>query len=150
VGANDPSTGVDVLLVVARVFLALVFLHGGLRQIRFPELVAEVARNARPGKGPPEAVVRLAGVVATVAAAGIVLGVWIDLAAIALIAYLLPVTVQVHAFWRHTEPRKRRMVRTEFLMNVCVVGGLLMLLVWTNQAQHAPLALTDTPALGRW
>ncbi len=50
------------------------------------------------------------------------------LAALALLASLIPTTFVGHAFWKETDPNARKNQRTQFLKNLGLLGGLLLVL----------------------
>ena len=59
----------------------------------------------------------------------IALGYKTRLGALALIAFLLPVTVMMHNFWAVTDPMMHQMQMVMFMKNLGLVGGALMFVV---------------------
>jgi len=57
----------------------------------------------------------------------IILGIWIDLAALGIIGYLLVTNVLVHHFWTDEDPMTQQMEMTQFMKNLSIAGGALML-----------------------
>jgi uncharacterized membrane protein YphA (DoxX/SURF4 family) len=53
-------------------------------------------------------------------------------AALALAASLVPTTVTGHPFWNHRDPQQRAMHQTQFLKNLGLIGGLLLVAVDTE------------------
>ncbi|WP_405942607.1 DoxX family membrane protein [Streptomyces sp. NBC_00207] len=126
-----------VLRKLARPLLAASFVTGGLRTLRHPEAVAEVAVVAQPvigavGKHVPALAgdpLRLARAIGTLqAAAGLVFatGRAPRLAAITLAATLVPTTLATHAFWTVEDPQERALQRAHFLTDLSALGGLLI------------------------
>jgi putative oxidoreductase len=74
----------------------------------------------------------------------VILGLWGDLGALLLVAFLVPVTCYMHGFWRETDPMQRVNQMTHFSKNVALLGGALILFYAWNQLQgDAGLSLTD-------
>jgi uncharacterized membrane protein YphA (DoxX/SURF4 family) len=59
-------------------------------------------------------------------------------------AFLVGETPVMHAYWRETEAAKRKAQRINFMKNVGLLGGALVLFYTWNQLQgDAGLSLTD-------
>jgi putative oxidoreductase len=96
-----------------------------------------------------EVLVPLSGVMAVVGALSVILGIWADLGALLLIAFLLPVAFFMHAFWRETDEQMKANQMAHFLKNMALAGGALILFYAYNQLQGAAgLTITD-PLFGR-
>jgi putative oxidoreductase len=136
---------------LARPMLGAVFVASGLDALRNPgpraELAADVgARIARP-LGLPEDAQTLVRINAGVqVGAGVLLatGRFRRLAAVALLASLVPTTVGGHPFWAAESDEKRAHERTQFLKNLGLAGGLILAAVDTEgkpslawRARHA-------------
>jgi putative oxidoreductase len=92
----------------------------------------------------PELTVPLTGVMAVAGGLMVILGLWGDLGALILVAFLLPVTWYMHGFWRETDPMQRLSQMTHFSKNVALLGGALILFyVWNQLQGDAGLSLTD-------
>jgi putative oxidoreductase len=97
----------------------------------------------------PEVLVPLSGVMAVVGALFVILGIWADLGALLLIAFLLPVAFFMHAFWRETDEQMKANQMAHFMKNMALAGGALILSYAYNQLQGAAgLTITD-PLFGR-
>jgi putative oxidoreductase len=84
------------------------------------------------------------GVFFLVAMGGAVLvihGIWADVGAILIAAYLVPVTIVMHPFWTFEDSRQVKEHRDSFLLNTSVLGGSLILFWAINHSQHVPAAL---------
>lgn len=98
----------------------------------------------------PRVAVVAASSVAIGGAVLVVLGVWPDLGALLIAAYLVPVTVVMHAFWTYEDPAQARGHRDSFFLNTSPVGGGLILFWAVNLSQHVPAALVSAPLFDRW
>ena len=93
--------------------------------------------------------VPLSGVMAVAGALSVILGIWADLGALLLIAFLLPVAFFMHGFWRETDEQMKSNKMAHFMKNMAMAGGALVLFYAYNQLQgEAGLSITD-PLLGR-
>ncbi|MGH2985860.1 MAG: hypothetical protein ACRDLO_04125 [Solirubrobacterales bacterium] len=66
-----------------------------------------------------------------------------------LAAFSLSILPFMHAFWKETEPQAQQMQMVNFVKNVSIAGGPLILFYAFNQLQgEAGLSITD-PLFGR-
>lgn len=73
-----------------------------------------------------ETLVRFNGAAQAVGGAALALGVLPRLAALGLIASLVPTSFAGHAFWKLDDEQQRAAQRTQFLKNMAMIGGLLL------------------------
>jgi putative oxidoreductase len=136
----------DVVFLVGRVLLVVLFVWSGVKNHFSPGGVAYAKASGAPA---PEILVPFSGVLAIVGSAMIVLGVFADLGALLLVAFLIPVSYYMHAYWKETDPQTRIGQQVNFLKNVGLAGGALVVFYAYNQLQgEAGLSLTD-PLFGR-
>jgi uncharacterized membrane protein YphA (DoxX/SURF4 family) len=138
----------DVLFLIGRIVFALVFLFSGAT-VHLLQARQGIA-YARMYRVPAAAVlVPLSGVIAVAGALFVMLGVWADLGALLLVAFLLPVAFFMHGFWRETEEQTKANQMAHFMKNMAIAGGALVLFYAYNQLQgEAGLSITD-PLFGR-
>ncbi len=72
-------------------------------------------------------VIVVTGIQIIVAGVLIVLGLWVDLAALLVIAFLIPVNYWMHAYWKMDDPQNKTFNQTQFNKNVALIGGALVL-----------------------
>ncbi len=56
------------------------------------------------------------------------LGLWADVGALLLIAFLIPTSFMMHAFSREEDPQTQQMQMAMFMKNVALTGGALIIL----------------------
>jgi putative oxidoreductase len=80
-------------------------------------------------KGVPLAsfLVPFSGVIAIIGGLLIVLGYKAKLGAWVIVAFLIPVTVTMHAFWKETDPNQMQMQISNFLKNISMLGGAFLI-----------------------
>lgn len=137
----------DILLVVARVLVALIFIGSGLAHFAQAGPMSEYAK----AKGVPaaKAGVIFSGVLALLGGISVALGLWADLGALLLVAFLVPVSLFMHAFWKETDPQAKQLEMISFQKNLGLIGAALVIFYLYNQGQDVPASLTDA-LFGRW
>jgi len=108
---------------LARSLLSLAFIVLGWDAAREPggrvKVVAEL------GVPQPELAVRANGSLMVAAGAMLMLGIRPRLAALSLVASMVPTTLAGHPFWQVSDPQQRKGQRIHFLKNLSMIGGLL-------------------------
>ena len=132
----------DVLELVGRLVFATLFLFYGVIHFTRFGFMAGYAR----AKGTPFPRVAVAGTGLMLIAGGalVALGVWPDLGALVLVAFLVPVAFVIHPFWRETDPVARAGEESVFLKDLALAGASLTLFALFSQAGEPAYALTHT------
>ncbi|HEY3803915.1 MAG TPA: DoxX family protein [Kofleriaceae bacterium] len=73
--------------------------------------------------------VPVSGILALLGGLSIALGYKTKLGALALVAFLVPVTFMMHNFWAVTDPMMHQMQMVMFMKNIALVGGALTFFV---------------------
>ncbi|MFG2989508.1 DoxX family membrane protein [Streptomyces sp. NPDC048257] len=123
-----------VIRKLARPLLAAPFVTGGLRTLRRPEAVAEVAQPVVRAVGKrvpalardPLQLVRVTGAVQAAAGLLFATGRAPRLTALTLAATLVPTSLTAHAFWTVEDPQERARQRAHFLTDLSELGALLI------------------------
>ena len=111
---------------IAEVFLALVFLLGGLVAWRNPQ--PQAGQLAKFGLPLPNVLVRLNAAVMLVAGAALALNIQAAVASAVLAMVLVPTTLVGHAFWTAAGNARNEQL-AHFIKNVAVLGGLIGLTI---------------------
>jgi putative oxidoreductase len=126
-------------VVAARVLVALVFFANGFGIIPQGVAAKELAEH-----GAPVALVPLlmfaARTIEIAGGFGLMLGIYPRIAAIALIAFLVPATLVAHEFWGAVGTPAFAPQLLQFLKNTAMMGGLLLIAATSNQPQLFPLS----------
>jgi putative oxidoreductase len=94
--------------------------------------------------------VPLTGLMAFGGGLSVLLGIWGDLGALLIVAFLFLITPFMHAFWREQDAMQRGIQTAMFTKNFALAGGALVLFyVWNQLQGDAGASLTD-PLFGRW
>ena len=130
----------DVVFLIARILLVLMFVMSGLFHFRKDSV--EYARAY--GAPLPGLMVPLSGL--AIAGGGLMvgLGVFADLGALIMAAFALLIAPIMHAFWKEKDEQMRQIQLSQFMKNVSIAGGALVVFWVYNQLQDLPLSLTDS------
>ena len=138
----------DVVFLIGRILFGSLFIFAGL----MAHLIGyrQGVQYARMYKVPlAELGVPLTRVMAVAGGLMVVLGLWGDLGALVIAAFLLLITPLMHAFWRETDEQQKQMQMSNFTKNFALLGAALALFYLWNQLQgDAGLSITD-PLFGR-
>jgi len=119
---------------LARPLISSIFISGGLDALRHPEskvkaaaAVVEPLTDQISGL-PKDATiyVKINGAVQVAAGGLLAMGKWNRLAAVSLVASLVPTTYAGHRFWEEDDPALRATQQIHFLKNLGLIGGLIL------------------------
>ena len=121
--------------LVARPLLAGMFVYGGLDSFRNPggkvgraeKVVPDIA-DAIGIDADTEQLVQLNGAVQVGAGVTMALGIFPRLSALLLAGSLVPTTLAGHRFWEEEDDAARAQQRIQFLKNLAMLGGLLLVI----------------------
>lgn len=110
-------------VLLGRILYAVVFL------ISVPGLFAENAIRSAANQGVPmaEVFVPLAGVIALLGGASILIGYKAKKGAWLIILFLAPVTLLLHDFWNVADPAAAALQQIQFLKNLSLLGAALLI-----------------------
>jgi putative oxidoreductase len=113
----------DIVFLVGRVLFGALFLASAMGHLMKTADMAQYASS----RGVPRAplAVRVTGIQILVGGLMVVLGIWGDLGALLLVAFLLPTAVLMHGFWKETDPMAKQMEIVQFNKDVALAGAAL-------------------------
>lgn len=139
----------EILFLAGRVMYVTVFLAWGLAFHWFGDYPRTLRQARAQGAPAPQAFVPILGLTAIAGAALVGLGALADLGAILIAAFLIAVTPFMHAFWRERGREARQRQMAQFMKNLALLGGAIVIFYVYNQLQgDAGLSLTE-PLFGR-
>jgi putative oxidoreductase len=111
------------LVLAGRVLYSLIFL------MTVTSVFTHPAAEHAASKGLPFAsiLVPLSGILAIAGGLSIALGYKAQWGAWLIIAFLIPVTLVMHAFWNESDPMQMHMQTSNFLKNVALIGAALLI-----------------------
>ena len=136
----------DVVFLAGRILFAVLFVSSGLT-VHMSRQGVEYARAY--GAPAPELLVPLSGGAIVVGGLMVALGIWADLGALILAAFVVSIAPIMHAFWKEQDQQMKGIQQAQFMKNIALAGGALILFYAFNQLQgEAGLSITD-PLFGR-
>lgn len=117
--------------LLGQILLAGIFITGGADSFARPGGRVKLVADANlPAVLPnPKTAVELNGAIMMVGGTMLALNIAPKLAAAGLIGSLLPTTMVGHAFWKMEDEAARKAQQTQFLKNLGLLGGLLLVLI---------------------
>lgn len=137
----------DFVFLIGRILIAVLFVMSAIGHFTAADGMAQFAAS----KKVPAAKLGVigSGVIALLGGLSLILGVWIDLGALLLVLFLVPVTVMIHDFWTAVDPQIKQTEMISFNKNLALIGGALILFYLVNVTQSVPLGLTG-PLFPAW
>jgi putative oxidoreductase len=121
----------------ARVLVALIFLANGFGIIPQGFPAKELAEHGAPAALVP-LLMLAARTIEIVGGFGLMLGIYPQIAPIAVIAFLVPATLVAHDFWHAVGTPAYFPQLLQFLKNTAITGGLLFMAATPNQPALLP------------
>jgi putative oxidoreductase len=117
----------DNIFFLGRVLFGGYFLYNAYNHLIHSQALAGYAQS----KGVPMArlAVIFSGLLLLLGGYCVVAGVRPVLGALALALFLIPVTFQMHAFWKETDPNAKAMQQIQFGKNMALLGAALMMVM---------------------
>lgn len=131
----------DVVELIGRLVFVAMFVLSGLSHFTKREAMVAFARSS--GGPAPELLVPLSGLMILGGGLLIALGVWSDLGALLIAAFLVPTAYTMHGFWRFDDPQERMNQQAHFMKNLSLAGAALVLFALYQQFGDELLVLTD-------
>ncbi len=115
----------ELLILIGRLMFGLVFVAAALGHLTETKGIARQAEQR--GIPRPQRVVQLSGIAILIGAASVMLGVFPDVGALILAAFLLATAGLVHRFWTEPAGDGRTMTQTQFMKDLALAGGAVVL-----------------------
>jgi len=116
----------SVVILIGRILLSMIFVGSG-----FGGHLAQADQTAgyaeMRGVKNAKMLTQVSGVLIAAAGLGVILGVWIDIAALGMAAFSLLSAFMVHHFWTDTDETTKNMEMSLFMKNLSIAGGALVL-----------------------
>ena len=135
----------DWVLLIGRILFAAIFVYSGLGSHLGKREMAVGFTRAK-GAPMPELTVPLTGIAIAAAGVMIVIGLWVDLAALVIAVFLFLTAYYIHAFWKVEDPMEKMGEQTHFSKDIALAGGALILFYLFQQAGDA-IDIAIEPAL---
>lgn len=97
----------------------------GLNHFKHKDSLIGYAKSkgiAAPGAG-----VAITGILMIIGGLGIILGIFTQVALLAIVLFLIPTTFKMHAYWKETDPAAKMNEQINFMKNLALLGATIML-----------------------
>ena len=121
----------EVVKLLGRILFAYMFVTAGVNHFRMREGMAAYARGM--GVPRPDVGVPLTGAMIFAGGLLIALGLWADLGALLIFAFLVPTAYFMHGYWRIDDPQQRQGQKIHFEKNLTMAGAALLIFFLFNQ-----------------
>ncbi len=114
------------LVPIGRILFSLIFIASIFNHFSSPTIAAAAAH------GVPLATIAVpaAGIIAFLGGVSVLLGYRARFGAFLLLLFLVPVTLVMHNFWSVHDPMMAMMQKANFMKNVALMGGALMIMYY--------------------
>lgn len=113
------------IFIIGRVLLGSYFIYSGYNHFALINMMSGYAQSK--GVPSPKVAVGFSGLLLFIGGLSILLGVYPTIGVIALVLFLLPVSITMHAFWKIQDSQLKMGERVNFLKNGALLGATLML-----------------------
>jgi putative oxidoreductase len=123
--------------LIGRILFSLIFVMSGLNHFS----AQTIGYAASMGVPMANILVPISGVLAIAGGLSIILGLKTRIGAVLIVLFLVPVTFMMHNFWTKTDPMARQMDMIQFMKNLSMLGGALVIMYWGG----GPLSVATCP-----
>ena len=115
----------DIIVLIGRILFVALFLPSGYAHFAKRNMMAPYAAH----KGVPMAMPAVlgGGVLLVLGGLSVLFGIWADLGALLLFAFLFPTAILMHAFWKETDATAKLTEQVQFSKDLGLAGASLML-----------------------
>lgn len=133
----------EVIELIGRLVFVAMFVRSGIRHFANREAMVAYARSS--GAPAPGAMVPLTGAMILVGGLLLALGVWGDLGALLIAAFLVPTAYYMHAYWKVDDPQLRAAQDAHFWKNLSLAGAAVAIFALYNVVDAGDLLTLTGP-----
>lgn len=115
----------DYIFLIGRILFGGYFILQGINHLKHANGLAQYA--ASKGVPSPKVGVVVSGLMILLGGLGVVLGVYTVLSTLLIAAFLIAVSIKMHAFWNINEPQAKMNEKIQFMKNVALLGAALVM-----------------------
>ena len=116
----------DYIFLLSRLILALYFLFNGINNLIKINVLVEYLKTKKIPQ--PKLMILISSLLLIIGGITILLGIYVEIGILALTLFFLPVTFIMHNFWKIQEPEIRMIETVNFMKNIVIWAGTLLLL----------------------
>lgn len=125
----------EVVWLIGRILLSLVFITSGFGHLKNLGHTSQIA--AAVGMPAPKLLAVIASLLALLGGVSFATGYQVEIGAVCLLLFLLPITFTVHPFWKYSDAMEKANHQAHFMKNIGLIGAILIVLYYGS----GPLSL---------
>jgi putative oxidoreductase len=118
----------EILWLVGRILLSLVFIMSGFGHLKNLGHTSQIV--AAVGIPIPRLMAAVASLLALLGGLSFATGYRVEIGAVFLLLFLLPITFAVHPFWKYSDAMEKGNHQAHFMKNIGLLGGVLIVLFY--------------------
>jgi putative oxidoreductase len=115
----------SLIFLLGRVLFSAIFLNSGIAHLTKLNAMAQYAGSMHVPE--PKIATSVTGVMILLGGLSILLGIYVPLGSLLLVAFLVPVAILMHPFWKMTDPMMAAVQQAQFMKNIALAGAALMI-----------------------
>ena len=131
----------DIILIVGRILFALIFINSGFAHFSQREAMTGYAQFKKVPAA--KLAVPLSGLMILLGGLSVVLGLWMDLGALLLAAFLILSAFMMHNFWTIQDAQAKQGEMINFFKNLSLAGAALIIFVLVGSGVDFGPSITD-------
>ena len=118
-------TMITAIHILGQILLGGYFIYNGVKHFKdHRDYSAYAASNSVPT---PQFSVYLTGILLLLGGLGIFFNMYVGVAILLLVIFLIPTSIMMHAYWNAENPGERAAQKIAFLKNMALLGALLLM-----------------------
>ena len=117
------------ILYLGRILLGGYFIYGGFNHFKMLDMMSGYAQSK--GVPMPKLLVAFSGVLLCVGGLSVLFNFLPSVGLVALVLFLIPVTLSMHPFWKVQDPTVKMGEMVNFMKNIALLGAVCILLSQT-------------------
>ena len=117
------------VLYLGRLLFGGYFIYGGFNHFKMLDMMSGYAKSK--GVPVPKLSVAFSGLLLLIGGFSVLVNVLPSVGLVALVLFLIPVTLSMHAFWKIQDPMAKMHEMVNFMKNIALLGAILILLAHT-------------------
>ncbi|MEM9203768.1 MAG: DoxX family protein [Actinomycetota bacterium] len=116
----------DTIMMLGRIIFSALFIGSGVGHLMDSEGSTAYAKAKGLGDNAP-LLVQISGGCLAAGGVAMLLGIWVDLAALLLAILVLVMAFMMHAFWKETDDAAKQAEMPMFMKNLAIAGGAIVI-----------------------
>jgi putative oxidoreductase len=117
------------MLYLGRILFGGYFIYGGFNHFKMLDMMSGYAQSK--GVPMPKLAVAFSGLLLFTGGVSTLFNILPSIGLIALVLFLIPVTLSMHAFWKVQDPAAKMHETVNFMKNIALLGSVFILLSQT-------------------